>query len=117
MIAVIPGVWHPNLLVVLSSKEIFFNRCVNPRALLDGKQEIATWALPNGCMTSLQADIDAAKDTMSRIRLIETKLGAHIALAHDTDWIVEGNNSVLMSLLDQEMKESAKSKILAGEII
>jgi hypothetical protein len=66
---------------------------------------------------SLQADIGSAKDTMARIRIMESQLEAHIALAHDTEWVTEGKDSVSLDMLDEEMKHTAKTKILSGEVL
>jgi hypothetical protein len=66
---------------------------------------------------SLQADHASAKDTIARIRMMESQLGARIALAHDTEWVTEGKDSVLLEMLDEEMKHTAKSKILTGEVL
>ncbi|KAL1620812.1 hypothetical protein SLS56_009479 [Neofusicoccum ribis] len=72
--------------------------CCHSRKILDGECEIAMFSLPNGQKTSLQADIPAAKDTIERIKKLE-KLGAHVALAHDAQWIKEGSDQILMGLL------------------
>jgi hypothetical protein len=59
---------------------------------------------------SLQADHASAKDTMSRIRVMESRLGAYIVLAHDTEWVTEGKDSVLLKMLDEEVKHTASQK-------
>lgn len=43
------------------------------RALADGLHKIAVWQ-PDGSKGCLQADMSAAKDTISRIRVMEEKL-------------------------------------------
>jgi hypothetical protein len=48
---------------------------------------------------------------------MESRLGAHIALAHDTEWVTEGKDSVLLKMLDEGVKHIAKSKILTGEVL
>ncbi|GME62245.1 uncharacterized protein LTHEOB_4515 [Neofusicoccum parvum] len=84
--------------------------CCHSRKILDGECEIAIFSLPNGQKTSLQADIPAAKDTIERIKQLE-KLGAHVALAHDAQWIKEGSDQILMGLLGEDMQRAAKEKI------
>lgn len=69
------------------------------RALLDGTKEFGTFKLPDGSTFCLHTDVSAAKDTMARIRVMES-LGGHTALAHDTTWMEEEDDPVLMSLLD-----------------
>lgn len=62
--------------------------------------------LPNGSTFCLHTDVNAAKDTLARLRTMEQKLGVHIALAHDTTWMKEEENyAVLHSLLDGDLKE------------
>lgn len=84
------------------------------RELLDGKCEIALFDLPNGQKTSLQADIPAAKDTIGRIKLLE-KMGVHVALAHDAQWIKEGSDETLMGLLGDDMRWAAQHRIPKDE--
>lgn len=48
---------------------------------------------------------------------MESNLGAHIALAHDTEWVKTGTNSVLMGMLDEESKEGFKVKLAASEAL
>lgn len=44
-----------------------------------------------------------------RLRIVEQKLGVHVALAHDTTWMTqEENYAVLHSLLDGDLKERIK---------
>ena len=80
------------------------------RQLLDGLCEFATFDLPNGQSASLQADIPAAKDTIRRIKRFE-EMGAHVALAHDAQWVKEGTDKVLMGLLSDHMKLAATERI------
>jgi hypothetical protein len=65
---------------------------------------------------SLHADLAAAKDTIAKIRSLETEYGAHIALAHDALWLKKGTDEVLMALLDDKMRVAAKEKIAYDEI-
>lgn len=69
------------------------------------------WKLPSGCSVSLHADIEAAKDTIVRIRLMEEEMGCHIAFAHDTEWMKSGKNATLMSMLDEELRVAAKYRL------
>jgi hypothetical protein len=65
---------------------------------------------------SLHTDLAAAKETIAKIGLLETKFGGHTALAHDATWLKKGTDQVLMSLLDGEMRVAAKEKIPYDEI-
>jgi hypothetical protein len=47
--------------------------------------------------------------------VLEKEYGVHIALAHDAEWMKSGKNQVLISLLPEEMKEFAKSRLLKDE--
>lgn len=85
-----------------SAITVFTERQSNiDRALLDGAKEFGTFKLPDGSMFCLHSDVSAAKDTLARMRGMES-LGAHIALAHDTTWMEKENDPVLLSLLDAE---------------
>ncbi|KAH7050029.1 beta-lactamase-like protein [Macrophomina phaseolina] len=87
--------------------------CCHSRELLDGKFDFAVFEAPNGVKMCLQSDIPAAKGTISRIKQLED-LGVHVALAHDTTWIKDGTDAVLMGLLDGGMMASVDN-ILKGE--
>jgi hypothetical protein len=87
-----------------------------PRELLEGRREIAQFPGPGAEPMSLHNDIASAKETMAKLRALETEYGAHIALAHDASWLKEGSDPVLMSLLDERMKRAAKEKIVHDEI-
>lgn len=70
----------------------------------------------HGNLTCLHSDQTAALDTLRRIKLAEDKLGFHVALAHDADWMVAGSDVVLMSLLNAGMKCAARNRIRQGEV-
>lgn len=86
------------------------------RDLLDGRYEISQFFVPGVGKVSLHADIDAARSTISRIRLLEKEFGCHVALAHDASWMKAGSNPVLMSLLDDHMRQAARERIPNDEI-
>jgi hypothetical protein len=65
---------------------------------------------------SLHTDLASAEDTIAKIRLLETNFGVHTALAHDASWLKKGQDQVLMSLLDDELRVAAKEKIPHDEI-
>ncbi|KAF2730216.1 Metallo-hydrolase/oxidoreductase [Polyplosphaeria fusca] len=90
--------------------------CCHSRELLDGTYEISEFCVPGLGKMSLHADISAAKDTISRIRILEKDYGFHVALAHDTSWMKAGTDPVLMSLLDEHMTRAAKERIPRDEI-
>lgn len=98
---------------------LFDSRNTKPlsRLLFDGIEQFAVWKNPDGCFTSLQADIPAAKDTIRRIKLMEEELGCHIAFAHDTEWMKTGSDQVLMGTLDDDMKKAVKERLPFQEVI
>lgn len=73
---------------------------VDCRELLNREIKIATWC-PHGKTESLHSDIDAAYDTMARVRELE-KRGAHVCLAHDLYWTQDGplKDETLLRLLN-----------------
>ena len=75
------------------------NSNLTGRELLNGQMTIATWCL-HGKTMSLHSDMDAAYDTMARVREME-KRGVHVCLAHDLYWTQEGplKNETLLGLL------------------
>ncbi|KAE8375353.1 beta-lactamase-like protein [Aspergillus bertholletiae] len=75
--------------------------CCHSRALLDGTKEFGAFEL-DGKIMSLHTDIAAAQDTLARIRIMEKELGVHVSLAHDTTWMQDENDPVLLSLLDKK---------------
>ncbi|KAF1842780.1 Metallo-hydrolase/oxidoreductase [Cucurbitaria berberidis CBS 394.84] len=87
--------------------------CCHSRELLDGKKEIAQF----GENMSLHTDLNAAKDTIAKIRTLERGCGLHVALAHDASWLKQGSDSVLMSLLDDYMKAAVKEGRIARDEI
>ena len=92
----------------LKCRNILTRKC---RELFEGKQDFAVFTLPGGGQGCLQADIPAAKDTIARIRIMEKEFKMHIAFAHDTQWMEEGSDHVLMSLLDDHVRRGAKHQI------
>ncbi|KAF2009809.1 hypothetical protein BU24DRAFT_357460 [Aaosphaeria arxii CBS 175.79] len=86
--------------------------CCHSRELLDGKFQIAKFSVPGLGKMSLHADICAAERTISNIRVLERDYGFHVALAHDAWWLKQGTDAVLMSLLDDHMREAAQARIL-----
>jgi hypothetical protein len=63
------------------------------------------------------ADVCAAKDTIAKIRIMEEDLKVHVAFAHDTSWMRDGSNKVLMSLLDNQMIDRIKERLPLDEPI
>ncbi|KAL3458358.1 beta-lactamase-like protein [Aspergillus heterothallicus] len=89
--------------------------CCHSRDLLNGTKSFGTFPLPDGSMTCLHADPDAARDTLAKLRVLERDMGAHVALAHDASWMVEGGDEVLMSLLDERFRADVKEAVVKGE--
>ena len=67
--------------------------------LLSGRVTIATWRV-HGKTVSLHTDMNAAYDTMARVREME-KRGVHVCLAHDLYWTQGGplKDETLLQLL------------------
>jgi hypothetical protein len=86
------------------------------RELLDGKYEISQFCVPGIGKMSLHSDIPAAKNTIAKIRILEKNFGFHVALAHDARWLKDGSDEVLMSLLDEHMKQAARERISNDDI-
>ncbi|KAF4545863.1 uncharacterized protein LTHEOB_4515 [Lasiodiplodia theobromae] len=84
--------------------------CCHSKKLLDGLCDFAVFESPTGQKMCLQHDIPAAKDTLRRIKEFQN-MGAHVALAHDAEWMKEGSNQVLMTLLGDDMKRAAVERI------
>ncbi|PVI02246.1 Metallo-hydrolase/oxidoreductase [Periconia macrospinosa] len=91
--------------------------CCHSRELLDGTQQIGWFDVPGAGSMSLHSDVDAAMDTIERIRVLERIHGVHVALAHDASWMMEGKDEVLMGLLSEEMKKTVGEKIEKGEVV
>lgn len=84
---------------------------------MDGRHDFAMHDTPEGPKAILQMDLGAARKTVENIRVLERECGAHVALAHDERWLVEGEDAVLMSLLDEPTRRAAKTQIPRGEVI
>jgi hypothetical protein len=66
---------------------------------------------------SLHADLDAAKNTISKVRMLENKYNVRTILAHDISWMGDNIDEVLMSLLDEHLKLSTtRTRIMQGDI-
>jgi hypothetical protein len=81
------------------------------RALLDGTADFRVWKSPQGEEQSLHEDLGAVRTTVQKIKAFELNYGAHVALAHDSSWMLAGTDDVLMSLLDDDLREFAKTKL------
>jgi hypothetical protein len=93
-------------------------RIERAKGILDGTHDISQFCVPHrkGTM-SLHADIEAAKDTISKIRVLENEYDYHVALAHDAQWLKAGSDKVLMGLLDAHMQLAAKERIPKEEVV
>ncbi|POR33566.1 Uncharacterized protein TPAR_06261, partial [Tolypocladium paradoxum] len=85
--------------------------CSHTKALLDGKEDFRTWEGPQGEVASLHEDLCATKDTVEKIRMLQADYGARVALAHDSSWMLSATDKVLMSLLDDEMRDFATNRL------
>lgn len=65
---------------------------------------------------SLHVDLDAAKSTISKVRLLEKEYGVRTVLAHDVSWMIGDHaDEVLLALLDTQLRAS-RIRIKEGEI-
>ncbi|RDW72699.1 MBL fold metallo-hydrolase [Aspergillus mulundensis] len=85
--------------------------CCHSRGLLEGSKEIATFDVPGGGVGCLHVDVEAARDTLGRIRVLRREYGVHVALAHDASWMEREEDHVLMSLLDEVFKRDMRSAL------
>jgi len=63
---------------------------------------------------SLHESLHDARDTVRKLNILENKYGAHIALAHDSSWMLAGTDKVLMSLLQDDMLDFATNRLPSG---
>ncbi|KAM5380887.1 hypothetical protein ACJZ2D_003411 [Fusarium nematophilum] len=89
--------------------------CCHSRDLLTGKKKIAQVLMPDGSTFCLHEDIDAAYDTISRLREAANRYGMHILMAHDAEWIKEGSSNLLMSLLHPMFDKAYFSRMARNE--
>lgn len=87
----------------------------NLRSIFVGTREIATVKSPEGLRVCLHEDLNAAQTTISRLREAVDDYGMHIAMAHDADFIRDGSDEVLMSLLHPLFDASCLERIRAGQ--
>ncbi|KAL2839399.1 beta-lactamase-like protein [Aspergillus pseudoustus] len=85
--------------------------CCHSRAILDGRKEFGSFQMPDGSTFCLHTDVDAALDTLARIRILEKELGVHVALAHDATWMQNESDPVLLSLLDEQFREDIRTSL------
>ncbi|KAJ3546556.1 hypothetical protein NM208_g1940 [Fusarium decemcellulare] len=94
---------------------ILASDCCHSRALLEGKADFKTWKGPLNQNCSLHTDLDAARQTVSKIRSLEVDYGSRIVLAHDSSWMLAGTDKVLFSLLGDQMLEFARNRLPKGD--
>jgi spermidine synthase len=85
---------------------------------LDGTCKIAEFHVPQAGKVTLHADLISARNTISKVRILEKEYGVRVILAHDVSWMreeEEEEDGVLISLLDEHMV-SARERILHGGI-
>ncbi|KAF2850845.1 hypothetical protein T440DRAFT_499002 [Plenodomus tracheiphilus IPT5] len=89
--------------------------CCHSRKLLDGQEQFAQVKMPSGKWWSLHTDVEAARDTIARLKRSETDYGTHIAMTHDAEWIKAGSDMVLISILGDEARRAWPGIIQRGE--
>ncbi|KAF4547616.1 Metallo-beta-lactamase-like protein 2 [Elsinoe fawcettii] len=114
-----PGHMPGNLAAVLrlrgGHRIVLGGDCCHSREIMDGQQDFATWYTGDGRLCSLHEDISAAKATVDKLRMLEQE-GAHIALAHDVEWMLRKDDAVLMSLLSADMHDFVHYRLAGGGI-
>lgn len=85
--------------------------CCHSRALFDRTVEFGLFDKPDGSRVTVHEDLPAAKDTLAKLRILESQHGMHLALGHDDSWMREGKDEVLMSLLDDEMRDFVSNRL------
>lgn len=89
--------------------------CCHSRAIFDGRSQIAV-AGPDGSKFCLHSDLDAAVRTIQKLREAVDSYGMHLAMAHDPEFIREGNDTVLMSILHPHLAhEETVARVKAGQ--
>ncbi|CAK7207824.1 hypothetical protein SEUCBS139899_010639 [Sporothrix eucalyptigena] len=89
--------------------------CCHSRAIFDGRSQIAVTG-PDGSKFCLHSDLDTALETIQKIREAVNSYGMHLAIAHDPEFIREGKDTVLMSILHPYLaKKETVSRIQAGQ--
>lgn len=83
------------------------------RALLNGSKEFALFDTPNG-KACLHSDISAAKRTIGALNQAERD-GMHIAMAHDVEWMLDGTDEVLLSLIPPSVRSALLRAVSNGE--
>lgn len=81
------------------------------RDILLGHREIANTPMPDGSRFCLHEDLDAAISTIGKLREAVGEYGMHIAMAHDAEFIKEGTDPLLMSLLHPLFDEKCLARI------
>jgi hypothetical protein len=99
----------------VSASRALLNPAEVDRELLDGKDEIAEFCVPQIGKMSLHADLAAARKTISKVRTLEKDYSVRTVLAHDVSWMKDDRDEVLLSLLDAHLRE-AIPRIMQGEI-
>jgi hypothetical protein len=82
---------------------------------LDGKCGIAEFCVPSIGKMSLHANLTAARSTISKVKRLEEEYAVRTVLAHDTSWMGENADEVLLSLLDDHLATS-RERIMHGVI-
>lgn len=83
------------------------------RDIFLGRREIANVKLDDGSRFCLHEDLDKALDTISRLRKAAEEYGMHIAMAHDAEFIKDGSDAVLMSILHPMFDGTVLNRIKA----
>ncbi|KAF2815575.1 uncharacterized protein BDZ99DRAFT_567401 [Mytilinidion resinicola] len=97
-----------------SSWILLASDCCHSRQLLNGQADFAFFDIPGG-KACLHEDVNAAEDTIRRLREAEDGHGMHIAMAHDVEWLRQGSDEVLMSVLPTTNREQFLRAVRAGE--
>ena len=84
--------------------------CCHSRDLYLGRHEYPDSSQLGG-LPRLHVDAVAAKETIRRLRALQKQLGAHMAFAHDSAWMLYEDDDTLMSLLDEDFVKFVKQRL------
>ncbi|WAO95250.1 Lactamase-B domain-containing protein [Fusarium falciforme] len=114
-----PGHMKGNLAACVRLKSgewvLLASDCCHSKEIFDGVKQIANVSMPDGSMFCLHESLGAALDTIGKLRMAVRDYGMHIAMAHDAEFIKEGKDSTLMSLLHPLFDEECLARIRAHQ--
>ncbi|KAI0123380.1 beta-lactamase-like protein [Xylariales sp. AK1849] len=89
--------------------------CCHSRDIFIGRRQIANVDMPDGSKFCLHENLDDSLATIGALREAVDDYGMHIAMAHDAEFIKQGTDDVLMSILHPLFDESCLRRIRAHQ--